>query len=343
MALTTIKEIAKAAGVSVSTASIVLRGESEKRKVAPATAQKVLQTAQQMDYTPNVSARRLRAPQSDSLMISIFWASLWAGEFRVPTLQFLRGVQSVLDRSTQKCELMIHPFQRGHLADNISRLSLCHAAIVCNATPEDMEALEKARLPVPVVLHSRQSEVLPCVHLDYTVAGKIPAKVFKSHGMQNAVLCASTSPFFGAGDCEASFFQDVLQAGLTVRRIEVEHTMRGGYEASKQIAQMNPRPDCAFFMSDVLAFGALRGFRETNIRIPEDMQLISLGSYNSDMEEYVTPSLSVVRMPMEEMGAAALTKALHLITGVAEERVTQLPLSYVPRESCGPETIKENA
>lgn len=343
MPLTTIKEIARAAGVSVSTASIVLRGESEKRKVAPATAQKVLQTAQQMDYTPNVSARRLRAPQSDSLMISIFWASFWAGEFRVPTLQFLRGVQSVLDNCSQKCELMIHPYQRGHLADNISRLSLCHAAIVCNATPADIEALEKARLSVPVVLHSRQSSILPCVNIDYSVAGKIPASVFKSHGMQNAVLCASSSPFSGASDCEASFFHHVLQAGLTVRRIEVEHTMRGGYTASKLIAQMDPRPDCVFFLSDVLALGALRGFHENKIKIPENMQLISLGSYDSDMEEYVTPSLSVVRIPMEEMGAAAFTKALNLVSGIEEERVTQLPLCYVPRESCGPETIKENA
>ena len=57
----TIREIAQAAGVSVSTASIVLRGESEKRKVAPATTEKVLQVAQALDYTPNVSARRLHA------------------------------------------------------------------------------------------------------------------------------------------------------------------------------------------------------------------------------------------------------------------------------------------
>ena len=339
--LITIKEIAKAAGVSVSTASIVLRGESEKRKVAPATAQKVLKTAQQLDYTPNVSARRLRAPQSDGLMISIFWASFWAGEFRVPTLQFLRGVQSVLDTCQQKCELMIHPYQRGHLADNISRLSLCHAAIVCNATPADVEALEKARLPVPVVLHSRQSDVLPCVNIDYNTAGKIPANVFKSYGMQNAVLCASAAPFSGASDCEASFFHQVLQAGLTVRRIEVEHTMRGGYEAANLIAQMNPRPDCVFFMSDVLALGALRGFHENQIKIPQDLKLISLGSYDADMEEYVMPSLSVVRMPMEELGAAAFTKAIHLITGDREERVTRLPLSYVSRESCGPEMTKE--
>lgn len=337
MPLTTIKEIAQAAGVSVSTASIVLRGESEKRKVAPATTQKVLEAAQQLDYTPNVSARRLRAPQSSSLMISIFWASFWAGEFRVPTLQFLRGVQSVMDTSPHKCELMIHPYQRGHLADNIARLSLCHAAIICNATPADIAALEKARLPVPVVLHSRHSDVLPCVNVNYTAAGEMVAGVFKNHRLQNAVLCATASPFSGASDCETAFFHHVLQSGMTVRRIEVEHTMRGGYEASLRIAQMNPRPDCVFFLSDVLALGALRGFHETGVQIPQDLKLISLGSYDADMEEHVVPSLSVVRLPMEEMGAAAFTKALNLLTGVREERITQLPLRYVARESCGPE------
>lgn len=341
--MTTIKEIARAAGVSVSTASIVLRGESAMRKVAPATTQKVLEIAQQMDYTPNVAARRLRAPQSGSLMVSIFWASLWAGEFRVPTLQFLRGVQSVLDSCAQKCELTIHPYQRGHLVDNISRLSLCHAAIVCNATPADIEALEKAHLPVPVVLYARYSDHLPCVNIDNKAAGEIPAKVFQSYGLQNAVLCASASPFVGADDCENAFVRQVLQAGMTVRRIQAEHTMHGGYEASKTIARMTPRPDCVFFLSDVLTLGALRGFHEAGIQIPQDMKLISRASYDSDMEEYVLPSLSVVRMPMEEMGAAALTKALNLLTGVEEERFTQLPLSYVARESCGPEIRKETS
>lgn len=332
--MTTIKEIASAAGVSVSTASIVLRGESEQRKVAPATAQRVLAAAQQLDYTPNVSARRLRAPQSSSLMISVFWASFRPGEFRAPTLQFLSGVQSVMDTTPHKCELVIHPFQRGHLADSIDRLSLCHAAIVCNAMPEDIRALEAARLPVPVVLHSRHSDVLPCVNIDYVEAGQMVADIFRQHGVKNAVLCASSSPFCGAADCEDAFFRQVLQAGMGVRRIEVANNMGGGYDAAQQIARLKERPDGVFFLSDMLALGALRGFYDEGVAIPGDMKLISIGSYDADMEEHVIPSLSVVRVPLEEMGAAAMTKALNLVTGTPEERETRLPLCYVARESC---------
>lgn len=333
--MTTIKEIARAAGVSVSTASIVLRGESEQRKVAPATAQRVLAAAQQLDYTPNVSARRLRASQSSSLMISVFWASFRPGEFRVPALQFLSGVQSVMDATPHKCELVIHPYQRGHLADNIARLSLCHAAIVCNAMPEDIRALEAARLPVPVVLHSRHSDVLPCVNIDYVKAGQMVAEIFQQQGVKSAVLCASSSPFCGAADCEDAFFRRVLQDGMVVRRLEVANSMRGGCDAARQIARMSPRPDGVFFLSDMLALGALRGFYEEHMTLPGDMKLISLGSYDADMEEHVIPSLSVVRIPLEEMGAAAMTKALNLVTGMAEERETRLPLHYVARESCG--------
>lgn len=335
----TIREIAQAAGVSVSTASIVLRGESEKRKVAPATTEKVLQVAQALDYTPNVSARRLRASQTSGFVVAIFWASFWAGEFRVPTLQFLRGVQAMLDTCEHKCELMIHPYTRGHLEDSISRLSLCHAAIICNAQPNDIEALEKARLPVPVVLYSRSSDVLPCVNVDHQQAGEITARVFTSQQLQHAVLCASSSPFSGASSSEDTFFRKTLQAGMSVRRIETEHSMRGGYEAAKQIAAMNPRPDCVYFLSDVLALGALRGFHEAGVRIPEDIKIISEGSFDADMEEYVYPSLSVVRVPMEEMGAAAFTKAISMLTSRDYERVTTLPLTYIPRESCGPEVV----
>lgn len=339
--MTTIKEIAKAVGVSVSTASIVLRGESEKRKVAPQTAQKVLEAAHMLGYTPNVSARRLRDSQSSGLVIAIFWSSFWAGEFRVPTLQFMRGVQARLDACDRKVELMIHPYERGHLADSISRMSLCHAAIVCNAMPNDIEALEQASLSVPVVLYSRNSSVLPCVSVDHRAAGDIPARVFVSQGLKNAVLCAAASPFNGADQCESAFYFRVLQAGMNVRRIQAEHTMRGGREAAHQIAAMEPQPDCVYFMSDVLALGALRGFREAGIRIPEDMKIISQGSFDADMEEHVMPSLSAVRIPMEEMGAAAFEKALELLGGHCSQRVTVLPLSYVSRESCGPEVLEE--
>ncbi|MBQ8081765.1 MAG: LacI family DNA-binding transcriptional regulator [Clostridia bacterium] len=333
--MATIKEVALAAGVSVSTASIVLRGEAEKRKILPQTAEKVMRAAQQLGYQPNVSARRLRAPQTDGLMISIFWASFWAGEFRAPTLQFLRGVQTVLDSCETKCEIMIHPYQRGRLRDNLSRLSLCHAAIVCNATPQDMEALEKTMLPVPVVLHSRESAVLPCVHVDYNVAGQMPVDIFDQCGGQQTVLCVPSARFSGADTCEQAFIRCALERGMSVRRLEVEHTMQGGFEAAERIAAMPNHPDSVFFLSDVLALGSLKGFQHCGLRVPEDVRLISLGSYDADMAEYVTPSLSVIRVPLEEMGAAAFQKALHYLTGVPEERETVIPVRYIARESCG--------
>ncbi len=329
-----IKEIAEMAGVSISTASIVLRGDAQKRKITEKTAQRVLNAAKHLGYTPNVSARRLRAPQTDSFVISIFWASLWAGEFRAPTLQFLRGVQSVLDTTEKKCEIMIYPYQRGHLSDNFSRLSLCHAAIVCNATSEDLAALENTLLPVPVVLHSRKSDVLPCVYIDYLHTGEIPAQIFHKQGMMHVLLCVPSSAFVGASDCERAFIRCALEMGMSVQRMVVDDNMAGGYRAAHEIAQMNPRPDCIFFLSDVLALGALKGFHESKIRIPEDLRIISLGSYDSDMEEYANPSLSVVRMPLEEMGAAALTKAIQLLSDFSGEQATQIPVSYIARESC---------
>lgn len=329
-----IKEIAAMADVSISTASIVLRGDAQKRKITEKTAQRVLDAAQQLGYTPNVSARRLRAPQTDNFVISIFWASLWAGEFRAPTLQFLRGVQSVLDTTEKKCEIMIHPYQRGHLADNFSRLSLCHAAIVCNATSEDMAALESTLLPVPVVLHSRKSDVLPCVYIDYLHTGEIPAQIFHEQGMKHVLVCSPSSVFVGASDCEKAFIRSALEMGMSVQRLVVEHNMAGGYRAACEIAQMQPRPDSVFFLSDVLTLGALKGFHQAGVRIPEEMKIISLGSYDSDMEEYAMPSLSVVHVPLEEMGAATLTKALNLLSNVPEEKATQIPVSYIARESC---------
>ena len=113
--------------------------------------------------------------------------------------------------------------------------------------------------------------------------------------------------------------------------------MTGGYDAAKKILELPQLPDCLFCVSDAMALGALHAFWKAGIRIPEDMEIISVGNGDKEQEEYSCPSLSVVHLPMEKMAEACLQLLWDLSNNVIESpHSMELPIDYVQRESCGP-------
>ena len=63
--------------------------------------------------------------------------------------------------------------------------------------------------------------------------------------------------------------------------------MKGGYEAAKRIAELKTLPDCVFFASDTMVIGALKAFNKYGIRIPDDIEMISVGNGEQEMEEFI--------------------------------------------------------
>lgn len=330
----TIREIAKETGLSVSTVSIVLRGNVPKGRVSEKTQKIIRRAAQKLGYQPNLSARRLRSGQENKRTIAVFWAS----DFRAPMMvRFLRGLQNAVLESGDPCEFIIYPYRVGNLSDTLREPYFYNAAVICNASREDITFLESNGIPVPVVLYNRHSQTISNVCVDNVAMGTIPARIFKSRGHSHAVMISNRTPFIGMEQREGCFTQEVMNSGMSVRMLRVEASMQGGYQAAAEIASMVPRPDCVFCLHDSLAIGVLKGFTANGIKVPEDIELISVGNGEKDMEEYASTSLSVVHLPMEKMAAECLRLALSSTWGQAEgDRSVMLPVAYRCRESCGP-------
>ena len=71
--MATIKDVAKQAGVSVTTVSIIINGKAEERKISAATQQRVAEAMRDLGYQPNLSARRLRSQENERPVIAFFW------------------------------------------------------------------------------------------------------------------------------------------------------------------------------------------------------------------------------------------------------------------------------
>lgn len=329
----TIKELAREAGVSPSTVSIVLSGKSEERNIPESTQRRVWDAARKLDYHPNVAARRLRVQTSDFLLIAVFWAP----DFRAPMLvRFLRGLQEAALTCGKKCEIAIHPYESNKLDETVQALGMCNAAIICSASAKDLEFLENHNFPVPVVLYNRHSNRFCTVNVDDTRLGSLAAEVFVSRGHKSAAVLTSEPVLAGMDLSVNSFVGTVVQAGMTVTKIHQENSMEGGFNGAKLLSRMRPLPDCLFCVSDTIAIGAIRALLKAHIRIPEDLELISIGNSDKDLEEFAAVSLSVVHLPIEKMAAACLQLSLDLLNGMVDPpHSIELPVYYKARESCG--------
>jgi LacI family transcriptional regulator len=329
----TIRELAQAAGVSLSTVSIVLSGKSEERRITPETQAKVLDAARALGYQTNVSARRLRSQTDASIVVAVFWAS----DFRAPLMvRFLRGLQSAVLSSGRRAEIVIHPYHNDALHESMVALGLCHAAIICNASPADMEFLESFNPPVPIVLYNRHSARFCTVNVDDQAMGAMAARVLAGRGHRQVVLLTSDSVFPGMDARADGFVTTAEAAGLSVLRIHEDNSAAGGYQGALAVAAMRPTPDGVFAISDAMAIGALRAFHQRGVRVPEDTELIAIGNGDKDQEEYAVVPLSVVHLPMEKMAVECFDLALGLVDGsVTQVRSVKLDTSYVQRDSCG--------
>lgn len=329
----TIKELAVEAGLSPSTVSIVLQGKSEQRNIPEGTQKRVWDAAKKLGYHPNVAARRLRVQQSENFIITVFWASDFRANMMV---RFLRGLQEAALNTEKNCEILIHPYNNNELYKSIQALNMCNAAIICNASKEDIVFLEEYKSPVPIVLYNRHSDKFCTVNVDDRMLGTMAAEVFLSRGHKKAAILNSEYVYPGMDTRIESFIHTCDQGGMSILTVDQDNSMHGGYVGAQKILSSAKEPDCLFCASDYMAIGALKAFGEAGVKIPEQMEIISIGNGDKEMEEFASVSLSVIILPMEKMAESCLELTLNLLEAKVEPpHSVELPLRYQSRESCG--------
>ena len=111
--MATIKEVAALSNTSVSTASIVLRGDGDERKISKTTQDHVLRAAKELGYQPNTSARKLREKKNSSISVAVFWAD----DFRLSmAVRFMRGLQNAIRSIDQQVEFSFFLYQNDELS-----------------------------------------------------------------------------------------------------------------------------------------------------------------------------------------------------------------------------------
>ena len=312
------KDVAKLAGVSVSTVSFVLNGAAKKYKVADSTAKKVLLAAKQLDYKINSSVDDIDMFTNKQPTIALLapMNSIWI-DMNVIYLAINKHIQQM----GRHYNVLLCPYEKGFLADKIGQLELSEydSAVISIESDEDLNYLESHPINSPAVLYNHindeYSGVLCMVDEAITQAVKmIAAKEYKE-----IVILSGDDGKNHRDDQLNRLVKICLENGIELPKtafIKTENTMIGGAIAARSILNLDKKPELIICMNTALAFGAIPLLARNQFLIPKHAELLCFStSGDTDHIMNYIPSLSVIAQPVDELTVKAFDIALHLADG----------------------------
>ena len=341
--MVTIKQIAAEIGVSPSTVSIVLSGKAVERKISEETTALVLQAASSMGYKPSLSARRLKGGYgSEEIQIGVFWSQ----DLRAPVLgRFMEGIRQQIQKYDTPINIGFYPYQCGNLkaVRHLFTGLGFHGVIICHATAEDLKCLreEADRINIPVVIHNRICDQFSYITTDHAMIGQLAANALADNGCKR-VACINHSGYDSDLDIRTrSFCEQAQKRGMSVEDIFCcGKTAVDSRELMTSIFMQygtQGLPDGLFCGSSMIAHGVIRALWDKSVQVPRDIKVVAVGNGSEDDDACSIPSLSIVRIFLEEIASECLFYLISTINGTAErKKQIVLPVEYLPRESCGP-------
>lgn len=324
----TIRDVARAAGVSVTTVSVVVNGAAGRFRIAEATRERVLACAHELGYVADPRVRALRRGQTRTVLAA-FVARQVPDAFFVEILHALDGEAARRGRDTQFH--LVRTAGGGDGWEALRAAAKASAGVVLVGSPPPHDAAPLRALPVPLV-QIGSGEPPPgaaVVCVDNRRAGRLVAEHLLALGhRQIAVLGPRRwyAPFVERRDGLLAALETAgLPAPLVLSAPEPDHETVARLCAAGVSAVV-----CLY---DRLALGLLREARLAGVQVPEDWSVA--GFDDMDWSALLAPSLTTVHIPRARMAAAAMERLEALLVGgeIGEPQVITPEL--VVRESTG--------
>jgi LacI family transcriptional regulator len=320
---TTLADVAARAGVSVTSASYILNSRSEEMRISAETTERVRLAARELSYRPNRSARNLRS--SSTATIGVISDHVASGSFAS------RMISGAATAARVAGHLLVVGETEG---DRETEALLVEEMLDRQVEGIIYATLVASAVTVPAGLRGQNVVLLNCVDLD----GQLPALMPDEYeGGRTAVSALFDAGHRGrvwavGGETDLSALAGGLRMqGILARLQEVGGLLAGvldcewavvpAYEAVRDLLSDQEPPESLICLNDRIAMGAYDALREHGLRVPEDVTVVSFDG--SDLAGWLRPSLTSVRIPFAELGAAAVTT---LLDGPPDRRLLPMPL-----------------
>jgi len=327
--MTTIKDIAKRAGVSITTVSYVLNG---KGRISEATRRAVLAAAEELNYHPNAHARHLKRRRT--YMIGVFVGAL-GGLFYE---EILEGIHAAVLETDY--ELIVVP--EGRAPSRILCNRQVDAAIVFDVKIPDELLVRLAWKRFPIVTLDRRIEaefVFPLL-IDNVGGTRAVFEHLYTQGARRLAFVAGSPDSFDNAERKATFLDEARKHGLEVRCYQGDFTEASGYQVAQEIIAAGDLPEAVFCANDQMAIGFLKALNEHGLRCPQDIALV--GFDDIPVARYMNPPLSTVHVSRTNWGAQAAARLIEFLEHGAPFPLERIPARFIARESSLIKPLKDS-
>ena len=325
--MSTIRDVSKEAGLSIATVS---RALSAPEKVSKDSLKKVHAAIDKLQYRPNMLSQKFRNKTANCIVVlvpdiaNLFFTTVIRG---VESVAQKRGFSVLLgdtrDSSTREQEFI--NLVETRQADGIIQLRPYN--------------VDDSALPKPLVhavnASGCENTPYPVVRIDNVGAAKDVVNYLISIGHKRIGVISGLSKNPHTIDRMKGYKQALLNANVEFDPtlvVEGDFTLWSGLNASEHFTRMHELPTAIFCMNDEMAIGAMKGFKNKGVRIPEDVSIT--GFDDLEVSRYCDPSLTTVSQPAEKIGEKSAELLFQLID---EQSPTQtefvLPIEFIIRQS----------
>ncbi len=329
-----IRDIAALAGVSVATVSRVLNGRPD---VSSATRDVVLQHIRERGYVTSRSARALAGGRTGLIgltvpyMVDNYFAQILTG-----------ATEAAYERDAR---LVVCPTRFEHDREVSLLTRLMHGTtdgallILPSETPAELTALQRQGYPFVVVDPATPlDDAIPVVAAANWTGGKTATAHLIALGHRRIGVITGRRNEIASRDRLAGYHSALLAVELAADPallVESDFSIDGGWRAARRLLARHQPPTAIFAFNDNMAVGALRAARELGLDVPGRLSVV--GFDDVENASLVTPALTTVRQPLQEMGRVAAGILYRLIDDQPLD-VTRIELStrLVVRASTAP-------
>ena len=338
--MATIHDVARVAGVSISTVSYALSG---KRTITAATRARVADAVAELGYRPNAGARMLAGSRTSIIALT----APMHGDTHPPALMSFVLAVVTAARSYDYDVLLLTQGDSLSGLGRVASSSLVDGVVMMDVAVDDerLPVIRALDLPTALIGIPHDTADLTCVDLDFESAADLAVQRLADLGHASVGMLGHSQHLYDRGSNFAPRFRDgYLAAGAARGVVTAFHTT----EATRQ-AVAEAYDDLRRQLPDLTALVLncnenvhailLELLRERGTRVPEDLSIVSAcSSFSTD---HLVPALDVIPLPAAEQGRRAVELLMRQLDGRREPHVELIPPDYVSRGSTAAPPVRD--
>lgn len=332
--MATIKDIAKKAGVSITTVSRALNGYSD---VNEDTRKKIIETAKDLNYSPNTIARSLVMKKSRTigLLVSGFRRESAKDNFMI---EVMTGVNDFASQTDYDIVLFntSSSKQREKTYTQLCRERKVDGVIIQGIRTDDpyLEEVIEGEIPCVLVDIPKIGRHAGYVSSDNAAGSYEAGKYLAETGHKTIGMVNGHEYAFVSKERLGGFKKAMLEEGIAFQEDHVENgdfTEESGEQAALTLLTRDPSITALFCASDLMAIGAMNGLRAEGYRIPEDISIV--GYDNILLSRYVQPSLTTIAQDTHGLGFEAAKMLIDMLDHNGKPGKTLVKHELIVRDS----------